>query len=94
MTNSKQRMKREGNVMKRTSSLCAVGVMGWMIGCAAVADDAEQTASDTQDLYVKGARIWNQRTFSLSTHWTFSLSSDKPSDISVYSGNPCSSAAS
>jgi hypothetical protein len=43
---------------------------------------------------VKGARIWNQRTLSLSTHWTFSLSSDRPSDISVYSGNPCSSAAS
>ncbi len=67
MTNSKQRMKREGNVMKRTSSLCAVGLMGWMIGCAAVAEDAEQTASDTQDLYVKGARIW--RTLTIPVCW-------------------------
>jgi hypothetical protein len=29
-------------------------------GCAMTADDAEPTATDTQDLYVKGSQIWRQ----------------------------------
>jgi len=45
--------------MNQNLLLSAVVAIGWTGGCMTSADPVEQTSLDTQDLYVKGTRIWH-----------------------------------